>query len=86
MSISNVKAFRTWLAANQDLQGVVRNLNAAGLVAEFCDLAGKHGFEFTADELDQVLNEGELSSFELEMVSGGAPSRETSSRRTRESA
>ena len=71
MSSSNVKAFRAKLAGNQDLQRSVGELFAAGRGAEVCALAGKHGFEFTAAELDQETKAGELSAFELEMVSGG---------------
>ena len=37
-------------------------------------LAAEHGFEFTVEEAESVWNEaqgGELSDFELEVVSGG---------------
>ena len=37
-------------------------------------LAAEHGFEFTAEEAESVMNEAqgdELSDFELEIVSGG---------------
>lgn len=71
MSQQGISTFRQKVAGSPELQQQIR----AGVAGENFDIAalGKsHGCEFTADEVSVVLSSGELSDFELEMVSGGA--------------
>ena len=71
MSLSDVKAFRSMLANNDELQSTVRDLVAARRGPDVTALAAKHGLECTGAELDQALQGDDLSPFELEMVGGG---------------
>jgi len=59
--------FRAQLAGSSELQEQCRNAS----LSEIVDLASRHGFDFTAEELEALAEEVELSDFELEMVSGG---------------
>lgn len=69
MSKQSVSAFRAAIAADPALAEQARATggDAAALLA----LAQARGFEFTREEADEVLNEGELSELELELVAGG---------------
>lgn len=72
MSTKSVTAFRTKLAAEPALVEKVRELVAAGSGNEaLVALARTQGFEFTSAEVDEALNESELSELELELISGG---------------
>jgi predicted ribosomally synthesized peptide with nif11-like leader len=83
MSIESVAAFLE--KANQDvtLQGELSTLvegKEETACAPFIELAGRHGFEFTIEELHEVLDalraqdsEGELTDDHLEQVAGGRP-------------
>ncbi|MBX3465994.1 MAG: Nif11-like leader peptide family natural product precursor [Planctomycetes bacterium] len=70
MSKEAVREFRALVNADASLQDAVRGtaLNLAQLVA----LGKAHGFEFTPQELEAIVDETELSELELELVSGGA--------------
>lgn len=88
MSKEAVLAFRDKMTEDEELQELIQtglqdgNLNLV--------LMGKtHGFDFTAAELDDVWNslqggEGELTDFELEVVSGGGVSGTPGQRETAE--
>ena len=68
MSIENIRAFREAANSSEKLQQ--RILAGDDLVA----LARSEGYEFSHQELqryDELESDGELSEFELEIVSGG---------------
>ena len=68
MSIENIRAFREAANSSEKLQQ--RILAGDDLVA----LARSEGYEFSQKELqryDELESDGELSEFELEIVSGG---------------
>ena len=69
MSKDAVLSFREALNGSSEMQDKIRANPALNLVS----FAAEAGFEFTADELAQVADEvgGELTDFELEVVSGG---------------
>lgn len=65
---STLEAFRARVAEDSDLQEQVSACrDAASVVA----LGQREGFEFTAASVETLLNDGELSDFELELVAGG---------------
>lgn len=68
MSKEAVREFRALVNADASLQDAVRGVNLTQLVA----LGKAHGFEFTPEELEAIVNETELSELELELISGGA--------------
>ena len=69
MSKQSVQAFRAAVAADPALAEQVKG--TGGDPAALLALAQARGFEFTREEADEVLNEGELSELELELVAGG---------------
>ena len=75
MSIENIRAFREAANSSEKLQQ--RILAGDDLVA----LARSEGYEFSHQELqryDELESDGELSEFELEVVSGGWTDKDTS--------
>jgi len=81
MSLENVKLFLEEVKESKELQEKLRALPADDVetaVNRCVAIAVEEGFEFTAQELKQVMNESaekakeeELSDAELEDVSGG---------------
>ena len=74
MSIEQANAFRTFVNENETVQEKIRE----GLVKDesfsLVELAAEHGYAFTREEAQTAWDEaqtGELSDFELEVVSGG---------------
>ena len=73
MSIDQANAFRTFVNENESVQEQIKGAGSEesfSLVA----LAAEHGYTFTAEEAQSAWDaaqEGELSDFELEVVSGG---------------
>ena len=74
MNKSNVSAFRAKVNDSEELQATIRDQARAGTL-NLVALGKEHGFDFTQDEVrelvEQLEGEGELSEFELELVSGG---------------
>ena len=73
MSIEQANAFRKFVTENESVQEQIDKAVADGSL-KLTKLAAEHGFEFTAEEAQTVWDAaqgGELSDFELEMVSGG---------------
>ena len=75
MSIEQANAFRTFVNENETVQEKIRE----GLVKDpsfsLVEVAAEHGYAFTSEEAQTAWDEaqtGELSEFELEIVSGGA--------------
>ena len=69
--MSKVEEFREAVNANEDWQEEVRNFGADDSIVNYA--SGK-GYEFTQDEYSEYVEEnasGELSEFEMELVSGG---------------
>lgn len=73
MSKAAVEQFRAKVAHDSALQAKVRGLGA-DKGAEVVALGRELGFQFTQADLEAALEEGELSDFELEVVSGGTNS------------
>ena len=75
MSKEAALAFRDKVTEAPDLQAKVRRAIEGGeSLDEAVRLGKQHGYDFTAEEAQQALDEvssGELSPFELEMVAGG---------------
>ena len=71
MSKQTVLAFREKVNASPDLQKQIR-ANADAKNLDIVALGKAHGCDFSAEEVKGLLNEAELTDFELEMVSGGA--------------
>jgi predicted ribosomally synthesized peptide with nif11-like leader len=74
MSMEAVWAYRERVNSDAALASEVKTICERG--GDLVALARRHGFEFTEDELRQAWAaalDGELSPFELELVSGGAP-------------
>ena len=73
MSIDQANAFRTFVNENESVQEQIKGAasdDSFSLVA----LAAEHGYTFTAEDAQSAWDaaqEGELSDFELEVVSGG---------------
>ena len=77
MGTSATEAFRAKINASEELQDTIRARLGAGTL-DLVALGKEQGFDFTQDEakalIDQLEEEGELSEFELEVVSGGGSS------------
>lgn len=71
------EAFRAKINTSEELQDAIRAQIQAGNL-DLVALGATHGFEFSAAEantlVEQLEGEGELSEFELEVVSGGSGS------------
>ena len=73
MSIDQANAFRTFVNENESVQEQIKGAasdESFSLVA----LAAEHGYTFTSEEAQSAWDAaqgGELSEFELEVVSGG---------------
>lgn len=70
MSIEAVVKFRSQVDESESLQESIRDQIAEGNL-NLINIGKDHGFEFTEGELKEVTDKGELSDFELELVSGG---------------
>ena len=69
--MSKVQEFREAINANEEWQEEVRNFGDDDNMVSYA--SGK-GYEFTTEEYEEYVenqSEGELSSFELESVTGG---------------
>ncbi|MDF1662876.1 MAG: Nif11-like leader peptide family RiPP precursor [Planctomycetota bacterium] len=71
MSITAAKKIRTHVDENEDLQDSIRNQMSEGSL-NLIKIGQEHGFDFSESELKEITDQGELSDFELELVSGGA--------------
>jgi hypothetical protein len=75
MSKQVISDFRTAVEASRELQNEVRAELARGDDADFATLGQRHGFAFTTEEFNEAYaasrSEGELTRFEMEMVSAG---------------
>ena len=73
MSIETATAFREFLNTNTEAQAEVKAAIASG--GDICAVGARHGFEFSKEDAQAVMNQtnesGEMSEFELEMVAGG---------------
>ena len=76
MSIEQANAFRTFVNENESVQDQIREAASAKDESfSLISLAAEQGYSFTAEEASSAWEPGqvgELSDFELEMVSGGA--------------
>jgi predicted ribosomally synthesized peptide with nif11-like leader len=74
MSLESARAFRQAVSESPELQERVRDI-LSQKVWNLLALAREYGYDITPDEGDAVFREeiveGELSDFELEMVSAG---------------
>lgn len=73
MSMDAAKKFRAHVDANEELQDSIRDQMSEGSL-NLINIGKEHGFEFSDAELKEITDQGELSDFELELVSGGAHS------------
>jgi len=74
MSIEQAQAFKDLTAQNEAIQEEILSLGGLPTGAYLSELGRRHSYEFTAEESDaawETAQQGELSEFELEMVSGG---------------
>ena len=72
MSMEAVQEFRERVNSDEALANEVRDMVNSG--GDIGALAQRHGFDLTSAELQQgwgAVQEGELTPFELELVSGG---------------
>ena len=79
--MTDFNAFRTAVLADDDLQEQVISIintataNGSGLGDSIATLAKTHGYTITSDEVyahqDFLGQDGDLTDFELEMISGG---------------
>ena len=77
MSLDQAKAFRDYVAQNDEVQREIRSALMKEN-AKISEIAAKRGFTFTSEEGQQAWDAGqdnELSDFELDMVAGGTASR-----------
>ena len=77
--MSKVEEFREAINANEEWQEEVRNFGDDDNIVNYA--SGK-GYEFTNDEYSEYVEEntsGELSEFEMQLVSGGQMGGETRS-------
>jgi len=82
--MSDFQSFRTAVLENDDLQDEVMSVvmtatrNGSGLGDGIATLAKNHGYTITSDEVyahaDFLGQDGDLTDFELEMISGGVRS------------
>ncbi|QJW84282.1 hypothetical protein HK414_12025 [Ramlibacter terrae] len=86
VSLEAVTEFRALLARDADLQKTCTEALRTNTYQPVIDAAAARGLVFTAGELKQSVNEGELSDRELELVAGGAskdsPSQDGATSRT----
>lgn len=75
MAKESAVEFRAFLKSHPDVEQEARELVGTQGYVHITDFARKHGYEFTEAEgqeaWDEVSADGELTDFELEMVSGG---------------
>ena len=75
MSIAAVQAFRKKVSADPDLQAEIKKMV---IEQDWVDLGKAHGFIFSVDELQSVIDEinsnadADLSDYELSMVVAGS--------------
>ena len=79
--MSDFQSFRNAVLENDDLQDEVMSVvmtatrNGSGLGDGIATLAKQHGYTITSDEVyahaDFLGQDGDLTDFELEMISGG---------------
>ena len=82
--MSNFQSFRTAVLEDEDLQEQVISIvntattNGSGLGDGIATLAKTHGYSITSEEVyahtDFLGQDGDLTDFELEMISGGGRS------------
>jgi len=80
--MSDFQSFRNAVLEDEDLQEAVISIvntataNGSGLGDGIATLANNHGYTITSDEVyahaDFLGQDGDLTDFELEMISGGA--------------
>lgn len=68
MSQEVVRNFFQFIETDEELQEQVKNANNSATVIQ---IATKKGYEFTAEELQEYMQNEELSLEELEAVAGG---------------
>ena len=83
--MSDFNSFRNAVLENDDLQDEVMSIintataNGAGLGDGIATLANNHGYTITSEEVyahqDFLGQDGDLTDFELELISGGQRSR-----------
>ena len=83
--MTDFNSFRSAVLENDDLQDEVMSIintataNGSGLGDGIATLAKNHGFTITSDEVyahqDFLGQDGDLTDFELELISGGQQSR-----------
>lgn len=71
MSVEAVQAFRARVASNPELQKACTQALRSGNIQSIIDAGAVHGHNFTAADLQQCMDAGELSDQELELVAGG---------------
>lgn len=77
MSLDNVRAFISKVREDEGLQQQMGSLHADNPVSSIVEIGKSSGFDFTAEEVRQVLREEkgegqeELSEEGLDLVSGG---------------
>jgi len=71
MSLTALDQFGNALTADATLQQACLGAFSADRHKEVLALGKQLGFEFSADDVKQCLNDAELSDFELELVSAG---------------
>ena len=71
MSLEALTKFRAMVNADPQLQKLVLGAIAAGGEG-LPSLGAKHGFSFSTEEAMSLMEDTELSDFELEAVAGGA--------------
>jgi len=86
--MSDFNSFRNAVLENDDLQDEVMSVvmtatrNGSGLGDGIATLAKNHGYTITSEEVyqhaDFLGQDGDLTDFELEMISGGQYSGQTS--------
>ena len=86
--MTDFQSFRHAVLENDDLQEQVMSIihtataNGSGLGDGIATLAKNHGFTITSDEVyvhaDFLGQDGDLTDFELELISGGQQGRSTS--------
>ena len=83
--MTDFQSFRNAVLENDDLQDEVMSIintataNGAGLGDGIATLANNHGYTITSEEVyahqDFLGQDGDLTDFELELISGGQRSR-----------
>ena len=86
--MTNFQSFRHAVLEDDDLQEQVMSIihtataNGSGMGDGIATLAKTHGYTITSDEVyahqDFLGQDGDLTDFELELISGGQKSRSTS--------